>query len=119
NLIINADKEAVSEAIINLLDNAIKYSNNDKKIFVSTGEENETVYVKIEDQGIGIKPENQKYIFDKFYRVSDGSTFSTKGSGLGLSLVQHIMDSHDGSVVVDSTPGKGSMFKLVFKKEKE
>lgn len=119
SLKIKADKEAVSEALINLLDNAIKYCNNDKKIFVTTGKENESVYVTIEDHGIGIKPENQKYIFDKFYRVSDGSTFSTKGSGLGLSLVKHIMDSHGGSIVVDSTPGKGSIFKLLFKITKE
>jgi len=113
-LFINADKEAVSEALINLLDNAIKYSDESKQIAISTGSQKGEVFLEVKDSGIGISKENQKYVFDKFYRVSTGSTFSKKGSGLGLSLVKHIMDSHDGKISVNSSPGKGSTFKLIF-----
>jgi len=111
---INADEEAVTEALINLMDNAIKYSDDEKEISISTGRQNGNVLLKVKDSGIGINKENQKYIFDKFYRVSSGSTFTKKGSGLGLSLVKHIMDAHGGEILLESTPGKGSTFTLVF-----
>jgi len=114
DLMVNADEEAVSEALINLIDNAIKYSDEKKEIIISTGEQNDSVFLEVKDQGIGISHENQKYIFDEFYRVSTGSTFTKKGSGLGLSLVKHIMDAHGGNISVDSSPGKGSAFRLNF-----
>jgi two-component system phosphate regulon sensor histidine kinase PhoR len=114
--IINADPSAISEALINLLDNAIKYSNDIKKIEVSTGSENGMVYVSVKDFGIGIKAQNQKRIFEKFYRESSALVHNTKGSGLGLSLVKFIMNAHRGYVGLESHPGNGSCFTLFFPK---
>ena len=111
---IDADYEAVSEAVINLLENAIKYSIDKKEIIIVTGKEGNSVYVEISDKGIGINEENQKKIFEKFYRVSDGLVHNTKGTGLGLTLVKHIMDAHHGEIKVKSKLNEGSSFKLIF-----
>ena len=111
---IKADGEAISEAIINLLDNAIKYSTDKKDINITTGSEKNYVYVEVNDKGIGIKEENQKKIFDKFYRVTDGLVHNTKGTGLGLTLVKHILDAHRGEIKVKSKPSEGSTFRLSF-----
>jgi two-component system phosphate regulon sensor histidine kinase PhoR len=110
------DAEAVSEAIINLLDNAVKYSGDSKTIELTTGEENGNAFVKVTDHGIGISPEDQKKIFEKFYRVSSGLVHNTKGTGLGLSLVNQIIHAHKGKVELVSSPGKGSTFVLKFPK---
>ena len=112
--LISADREAVSEAVVNLLDNAVKYSKENKDITVKTGSDNETVYVEVKDKGIGISREDQKKIFDKFYRVTSGNIQNTRGTGLGLSLVKHIIEIHKGKIIIDSSPGKGSSFKLHF-----
>ena len=112
---IYADKEAVSEAIINIIDNAVKYSQDKKEVGLSTGMMGELVYVKIKDFGIGISAQDQKKIFDKFFRVSSGYVHNTKGTGLGLSLVKQIMDAHKGEITLHSTPGTGSSFILKFK----
>lgn len=111
---IDADSEAVSEAVINLLDNAVKYSIDRKQVTISTGKEGNFVYIEITDKGIGISEEAQKKIFDKFYRVSDGLVHNTKGTGLGLTLVKHIMDAHHGEIKIKSKPNEGSSFKLIF-----
>lgn len=114
NLYFRADREAIAEALINLLDNAIKYSTHQKCITIKTGIENNMVYVDIEDRGIGIPKKEQKYIFDKFYRVSSGLVQQAKGSGLGLTLVKYIVEAHKGMIKVMSTVGKGSCFRLLF-----
>ena len=109
------DREAVTDALINLVDNAVKYSNNEKEISVRTGTNEKFVYLEVEDKGIGISHKDQKYIFDKFYRVSQADlAYKVKGSGLGLAIVKHIMDSHEGKISVKSTEGKGSIFRLSF-----
>jgi two-component system phosphate regulon sensor histidine kinase PhoR len=113
---ITADSEALSEAIINLLDNAVKYSKDKKNVELLTGEDNELVFVEVKDLGIGIGAEDQKRIFEKFYRVSSVLVHNTKGTGLGLSLVKHIMDAHKGEISLTSELGKGSTFRLKFKK---
>jgi two-component system phosphate regulon sensor histidine kinase PhoR len=113
------DDEAISEALINLLDNSIKYSDKEKKIYVSTGENNGTAFIEVKDKGIGIAAENYDKIFEKFYRESTNNIHNTKGSGLGLSIVKHIMDAHDGWVKVSSEQGRGSSFTLVFPKPKK
>jgi len=118
DLVISADPSAISEALVNLLDNAIKYSNEVKKIKVMTGNKNGSAFVSVKDSGMGIKSQNQKKIFEKFYRESSALVHNTKGSGLGLSLVQFIMDTHQGYVGLESSPGKGSNFTLFFPKEK-
>ncbi|MEO1050616.1 MAG: ATP-binding protein [Bacteroidota bacterium] len=111
---VRADREAVSEAIINIVDNAIKYSGDKKNINIKTGKSNGYSYVEISDQGIGISKSNLKHIFNKFYRVTSGAVHNTKGTGLGLSLVKHIMDAHEGRVEVESELDVGSTFRLSF-----
>jgi len=111
---IRADSEAVSEAVINLIDNAVKYSSDEKEINISTGTDDNLVFIKIDDKGIGISEENQKKIFEKFFRVSEGLVHNTKGTGLGLTLVKHIMDAHKGKIKVESRINEGSSFILNF-----
>ncbi|GJM30030.1 MAG: hypothetical protein DHS20C17_26650 [Cyclobacteriaceae bacterium] len=111
---VRIDKNAISEAVINLLDNAIKYSNGSKEIEVRLRQVGNEVFVEVQDHGLGISAEDQKYIFDKFYRVPSGAVHNTKGTGLGLTLVSSIMQAHQGSVKIESQPGLGSTFKLVF-----
>ncbi|MCW8849853.1 MAG: HAMP domain-containing histidine kinase [Melioribacteraceae bacterium] len=108
------DRESIIEAIMNLIDNALKYSEGKCKIEINTGIEDKFVYLEVTDNGIGISKENQKKIFEKFYRVSSGNVHNSKGSGLGLSLVTNIMEAHNGSVTVKSKLGKGSKFTLLF-----
>ena len=110
-----ADKDAVSEAIINLIDNAVKYSLDIKEVELSTGMIGDFVYVKVKDRGMGISEKDQKRIFDKFYRVAGDNIHNTKGTGLGLSLIKQILDAHKGEITLHSTPGKGSSFILKFK----
>jgi two-component system phosphate regulon sensor histidine kinase PhoR len=112
--LIKADEEAVSEALLNILDNAMKYSATEKSIRVATGTTNESVFVEVEDHGIGIALSEQSKIFEKFYRTSSGLAHQARGSGLGLTLVRHIMDAHNGKVSVKSQLGAGSMFRLSF-----
>ena len=113
-LFVKADKEAFVEIIINLIDNAIKYSEDKKRIEISTGLENTYGYVAVKDQGIGISSMDQKHIFDKFYRVSSGDLAKSKGTGLGLSLVKQLIEAQQGKITVSSSPGNGSLFTLYF-----
>ena len=109
-----ADEEAVAEALLNLLDNAMKYSDERKNITVRTGCDASEVWVEVEDRGIGIPAAEQRKIFEKFYRVTDGLVHTAKGSGLGLALVDHIMKGHGGRISLHSVAGEGSRFRLVF-----
>ena len=112
---VNADREAIADAIINLVDNAMKYSGEIKSLSIITSHQTEKVAVTIRDKGIGISESEQKHIFDKFYRVTEKNlALKAKGSGLGLSIVKHIMDAHDGSIEIRSRKGEGSSFSLVF-----
>ena len=108
------DQEAVTLAFVNLIDNAIKFSKNEKCIRVNLSKENEKLILSVKDCGIGIPESEQNKIFEKFYRVGDSLIHNTKGSGLGLSLVKHIMEYHRGEVKVSSQLGVGSTFSLVF-----
>jgi signal transduction histidine kinase len=110
---IEVDKEALSQALINLLNNAIKYSGEEKYLKVSVLAHPDRISVAVVDHGIGIGKADQQKIFEKFYRAENSLVHETKGSGLGLSLVRHIMEAHGGSVEVESGPGKGSTFTLV------
>jgi two-component system phosphate regulon sensor histidine kinase PhoR len=113
--LISVDREAIADAFVNLIDNAMKYSTEIKDIEVRTGASDKYVYVEVEDHGIGISEKNQKYIFDKFYRVTEMNLANrVKGSGLGLAIVKHILDAHEGKITVKSSPGSGSAFRLSF-----
>jgi signal transduction histidine kinase len=113
------DKEALSQALINLVNNAIKYSPKEKFLRVAARAEGDDILLSVTDRGIGIAKEDQKRIFEKFFRAEDSLVHETKGSGLGLSLVQHILEAHGGTVRVESTPGRGSTFTLVVPRKRK
>jgi signal transduction histidine kinase len=97
-------------ALVNLLDNAYKYSGDDKQITLSADSENGSVRFAIKDNGVGLSSRDTKRIFKRFYQVDQRLSRSGSGCGLGLSIVKFIVAAHDGDVRVDSTPGKGSIF---------
>ncbi len=108
------DGQAIQELLSNLIDNAIKYSFDVRSIVIRTGRKSNRSYVEVEDRGVGILERDKKYIFDKFYRVNrDDVFFKVKGSGLGLSIVKHIVDAHKGKIEVNSKYGKGSTFRVL------
>lgn len=109
---LRVDREAMARSLVNLVNNALKYSQDRKYIGVNLYRENGSVKLEVIDHGIGIPPSEQNKIFEKFYRVGDPLVHNTKGSGLGLSLVQHIARAHGGDVAVDSAPGAGSKFTI-------
>lgn len=114
--VIEGDLTHISNILYNLLDNANKYSPDSPDIRVTTRNILHGIEISIEDKGIGISRENQKYIFEKFYRVSTGNLHDVKGFGLGLSYVKVMLDAHQGNIQVKSTLGKGSNFILYFPK---
>jgi signal transduction histidine kinase len=107
------DAEAIGQALINLVNNAIKYSREERYIRLRVRREGDRILISVTDRGIGVAKADQKKIFEKFYRAENSLLHETKGSGLGLALVQHIMEAHGGTVEVESTSGKGSTFTLV------
>jgi signal transduction histidine kinase len=109
---LRVDREAVSRSLLNLVNNALKYSQDRKYIGVNLYRENGAVKLEVIDHGIGIPLNEQRKIFEKFYRVGDPLVHNTKGSGLGLALVRRIARAHGGDVYVDSTPGEGSKFTI-------
>lgn len=116
--IISADKVHVTNVINNLLDNAIKYS-EEVDIEVSTSSIEGGILIEVRDKGVGISKDNVQKIFDKLYRVPTGNLHNVKGFGLGLSYVKAIVEKHKGSIKVKSTLGKGSTFSLFFPKSKD
>jgi signal transduction histidine kinase len=104
------DREAIARSLLNLVNNAVKYSSNEKYLGVRLYRHSNGVNLEVVDHGIGIPAKEHLKIFEKFYRVGDPLVHNTKGSGLGLSLVRHIVQAHGGEVAVESAPGKGSRF---------
>ena len=110
--VVPVDREAIARALVNLVNNALKYSTDEKYLGVKLYRENGVLKLEVLDHGIGIARRDQSKIFEKFYRTGDPLVHNTKGSGLGLSLVRHITQAHGGEIAVESTPGKGSKFTL-------
>lgn len=112
NYQINADPVHISNVIFNLMDNAVKYCKRTPEIILRTESDRRHFMLEISDNGIGIKKEDQKMIFDKFYRVPTGNLHDVKGFGLGLYYVKMIITAHKGSIQVRSTPDKGTTFTI-------
>ena len=110
--LLRMDADAIAQAFQNLLDNAVKYSGESKEIIVTLAAETDHVAIVVRDHGIGIARDEQRKIFERFHRVGTGLVHDVKGSGLGLSIVHHIVAAHGGSITVDSAPGEGSTFTM-------
>jgi signal transduction histidine kinase len=106
------DREAIGEAVTNLIDNAMKYSGESKKVTVRAFVENQHVIIAVQDFGIGISKKEVDKVFERFYRGGNSLTRSVKGSGLGLTLVKQIAEAHQGTAHVESELGCGSTFSL-------
>ena len=108
------DEMHFQNVIFNLMDNAVKYRKQDKPIdiYLRTWNDNDHLYLSVRDTGLGIKKENLKKIFDKFYRVHTGNVHDAKGFGLGLAYVHKVVDLHDGEIKVESEYGKGTTFTI-------
>lgn len=113
---IKANSRLIYEIIYNLIDNAIRYSNNDSSIEVSTYTNTHHAYLKVKDNGIGIPLEDQSRIFERFYRVDKSHSRATGGTGLGLSIVKHAVKLSHGTIALESELNKGSTFTVTFPK---
>ena len=113
---LRADPEKLNQVLINLLDNAVKYTPEGGKIDIRASEDEAQVTLEIQDNGVGVPKEDIHRIFERFYRVDRTRSRELGGTGLGLSIVKHIMEAHGGTVSVESEIGKGSRFILVFPK---
>lgn len=102
----------LTNILVNMLDNAMKYTNNEPKIDIFTENIGNFIVVKVKDQGVGMSKVVQKQIFEKFYRENNGNIHNVKGHGLGLSYVKSIVENHNGTISVESEKGKGSTFTL-------
>lgn len=110
------DREAVSRALLNLIDNAVKYSADQKSLRIILSEDDEFVSIAVQDRGVGIPPQDLARIFEPYYRAQFSDTQTRRGAGLGLTLVQQIVHSHGGRIEVESVHGEGSTFRLLFPK---
>ena len=112
DLVVRADRRQLTSAVFNLLDNAVKYSNANRPVRVTTRIEGDCVEVEVRDQGYGIPLRHQKRIFERFYQVDRSRENTGSGVGLGLAIVRHVATNHGGEVRVESSVGEGSLFTL-------
>ncbi len=117
-VLIEADPDAVRQALLNLVDNAIKYSAGRKRVAVRLAESADGAEVRVSDNGIGIPAGDREKIFEAFFREPDAVRHDPRGVGLGLKIVKHIMDAHGGTIGVESEPGRGTTFTLKFPKRR-
>jgi len=109
---VRVDKDALEQAILNLLNNAMKYSGESHEIDLRLKRKDDQALIQVIDRGVGIDPREQKRIFEKFYRVPMPENERIVGTGLGLTLVSHIVKAHGGNIEVESSLGKGSTFSI-------
>ena len=115
NPMIYADEMHITNVVFNLMDNAVKYKRDDEdlRLTIRTWNENDRFYLSIQDNGIGIKKENLKRIFDRFYRVHTGNVHNVKGFGLGLAYVKKVIQDHHGNIRAESEYSVGTKFIIV------
>ena len=112
NSVIVADETHLNNIVYNLLDNAVKYTEDEPEITVTTLDSDKGITLKIKDNGIGMGEEVQKFVFDKFYRAGSGDLHNVKGFGLGLSYVKSVIEAHRGKIGINSKKNKGSEFSI-------
>jgi signal transduction histidine kinase len=110
---LHADPDAIEQAILNLLTNAMKYSGDARDIALRCTSRNGDVVIEVEDHGVGIAPAEQARVFEKYYRVRTPETMLVAGTGLGLTLVSHIVNAHGGRLELSSEPNAGSTFSIL------
>ena len=98
--------------MVNILDNAIKYSEKGSPVYVECSSMGREIIISIKDQGIGIAKKHQPRLFERFYRVDKARSRELAGTGLGLAIVKHIVQAHSGRISVESMPGQGSTFQI-------
>lgn len=113
-LLIKGDQDTLEQAVSNLVDNAIKYTPEQGHVRLRCFSENHEAVIEVRDSGIGIEPQDQERIFERFYRVDKARSRELGGTGLGLSIVRHIVKTHGGRIELKSIPGSGSTFQLIF-----
>jgi heavy metal sensor kinase len=120
SIVLNGDEELLKRMVLNLLDNAVKYTHPGGEVSIAVGRQNGNALIVVRDTGIGIPKVDQLHVFDRFYRVDKARSRALGGAGLGLSIVQWIVDAHEGKIEVQSTPGRGTAFtvELPFKSTK-
>jgi two-component system phosphate regulon sensor histidine kinase PhoR len=109
---VEVDADALVDALLNVLQNALHYTGNDKEIRVRVTAREREVDIAIGDNGPGIPKHEQSKIFEKFYRVVDPARPNVEGTGLGLAMVHHVLRAHRGRITVESEPGKGATFRI-------
>ncbi len=102
----------LEQAVVNLLDNAVKYSEPGKSVWVEMDTKEQEILIRVRDEGCGIAKQHQERLFERFYRVDKARSRKLGGTGLGLAIVKHIMEAHGGRVSVESQLGRGSIFTL-------
>jgi signal transduction histidine kinase len=111
--VVDVDRDALSLALWNLLDNAVKYSGESRRVSMSMAARNGSVEISVRDSGLGVPPDEQREIFRQFVRGREARSRGIKGTGIGLAMVQHIVQGHGGRVTLESAPGQGSTFTIV------
>ena len=110
------DEVHLTNILYNLIDNAIKYCEKKPHIFISTSDKGTGFYLRVRDNGIGMSREEQKHVFEKFYRVPTGDQHDVKGFGIGLNYVRKMIKQHNGKIQLKSEPKSGSTFRIYFPK---
>ena len=109
---VDGDAGWLQRLLLNLLDNALKFTGRDGRIVVRVTRQGDTAKIDVQDTGIGLSAEDARQVFERFFRADPARSSTTPGAGLGLSLVQWIAERHRGAVVVQSRPGEGATFTL-------
>lgn len=114
NIYMKIDRTSFPSIILNLLENAVKYSSEDSSIILKLKKNNEKILLSVSDEGVGISEGDRERIFEKFYRAGNEETRKTKGTGLGLYIVKYLVEEHGGSIQIKNNAPKGSIFEIIF-----